>query len=306
MRRWAACFALGLSLLLVGCTRVSNDDVGVPPPNPVADVRMHQQAVDALARWDQAIAGTTGPVFLPVGDSFGQIGQWEPGNERDQDMLAAGRFVFDGDLPPSPSATTQVHWDDGTTATLPMLAAVDAFYDAPRVTSTCDGCGLLHVTGAVLIDGATNTTRGMARIPLWEFGLAGTAVRVTRPAVTDPPVRITPPSVDSTHPPAGTQIDSAVASPDGLTLTVNFIGTGTVADEGPCGSDYAGEAVESDHAVVVIIHELPEPQPLSDPHFACDLMRYLRSTTAELAKPLGDRAVLDDWQGLPVPVTREG
>jgi hypothetical protein len=58
--------------------------------------------------------------------------------------------------------------------------------------------------------------------------------------------------------------------------------------------------------VVVIIHEYPGPRPLSDPHFACVMMGHARSATATLAKPLGDRAVLEDRVGLPVFVTRLG
>jgi hypothetical protein len=306
MRRWLACLTLGLTVVLAGCMRVSNDDVGVPPPDPMADARMHDQAVDALVRWDQAIAGITGPVFLPVGDSFGQIGQWEPGNEHNKDSLAFGLFVVDGDLPASPSATAQVRWDDGTTATLPMLSAVDAYDQAPRMSSTCDNCTPLHITGATLTSDKAETTHGSATIPVWVYSLAGTSVRLTRPAVAEPPVKLTPPPWDSTNPPAGLQIDSAVVWADGLTLTANFVGAGTTADQGLCGEDYTAEPVESDHAVVVIIRAKPAARPLSDPHFGCTLIGYPRSATATLAKPLGDRAVLEDRQGLPVPVTRQG
>jgi hypothetical protein len=301
MRRWLTGLTLGLTLLLPGCTRVSNDDVGVLPSDPAADAEMHQQAVDALARWDQAVAGITGPVFLPVGDSFGMLGQWEPGNEHNKDSLAANRFLVDGDLPASPTATAQVVWDDGTTATLPMLSAADAYDQAPPMSSTCDGCPELHITGATLISGAAETTHGRAQIPLWAYSLAGTSVRLTRPAVAEPPVRLTPPPWDSTNPPAGMQIDSAVVSADGLTLTANFIGAGTIAQRGACGAAYSAEAVESDHAVVVIIHGL-----FGDAAEDCTTEGYARSAVAELAKPLRDRAVLEDREGTPVPVTRQG
>jgi hypothetical protein len=172
--------------------------------------------------------------------------------------------------------------------------------------STCDGCTSLHIISATLITDNAETTHGAATIPFWVYCLAGTSVQLTRPAVAEPPVRITPPPWDSTNPPAGLQIDSAVVSADGLTLTANFVGAGSTAASGACGADYTAELVESDHAVVVIIHEFPGPRPVSDPHFACTLIGYPRSATATLAKPLGDRAVLEDRQGLPVPVTRQG
>lgn len=65
-----------------------------------------------------------------------------------------------------------------------------------------------------------------------------------------------------------------------------------------CGADYTGEAVESANAVVVIIIEHPHADTMG-----CTALGALRTAPVELARPLGDRAVLEVRQGLPVPVT---
>jgi hypothetical protein len=306
MRRWVAGLAVALMMAPTACQRPLGVEGVAPTFGPVADnARMHQQAVEALARWDQAMAGVTGPVFLPVGDSFGQLGEWEPVNEGYKASLAAGLIVVDGDLPDSPSATAEVRWGDGSTATLPTVSAGGAVAQAPRMTSTCDGCDTLHITGAMLITDTAQSTRGPVTIPMWVYGLAGSSVRLTRPAVVEPAVGVTPPPWDSANPPSGLQIDSAVVSADGLTLTANFVGAKTIAQGGACGADDAGEAVESAYAVVVIIHQIDAPQPPGG-HVTCVAIGYSRSATATFAKPLGERVVLEDREGLPVPVTRQG
>ena len=70
----------------------------------------------------------------------------------------------------------------------------------------------------------------------------------------------------------------------------------------PCGADYSAEAVESAHAVVVI---LIAHRNVSDA-YGCTAVGAQRTTTVELAEPLGERAVLEVVQGLPVPVTITG
>jgi hypothetical protein len=90
-------------------------------------------------------------------------------------------------------------------------------------------------------------------------------------------------------------IDSATVQ--GTTLTAQFVGAPRPAT-GPCGVDYTAETVESANAVVVIILE----HRFSD-HEACTAIGGQRTATAQLAAPLGERAVLEVRQGTPVPVT---
>jgi hypothetical protein len=126
-------------------------------------------------------------------------------------------------------------------------------------------------------------------------------VRVTRIAVAgSATVTVSPPPWDANNPPAGLQIDSATTSTGSRQLTVAFTGSPGPASS-PCGIDYTGEAVESLRAVVVIFIGHPHA-----PGEACDAIGARRTAVVELAAPLGERAVLDVRQGLPVPVTITG
>jgi hypothetical protein len=66
--------------------------------------------------------------------------------------------------------------------------------------------------------------------------------------------------------------------------------------------DYTAEAIESELAVVVIVHERPYDGSGASTT-ACDLAGALRTAKVTLGYPLGKRAVLEVQQGLPVPVT---
>jgi hypothetical protein len=99
-------------------------------------------------------------------------------------------------------------------------------------------------------------------------------------------------------------IDSATTVGAGTRLTVNFVGSPGPASE-PCGVDYTAEAVESENAVVVIVVQHPYPGPYG-PNQGCTAVGFDRNATVDLVRPLGERAVLEVRQGLPVPVTITG
>ncbi|WIM97943.1 hypothetical protein ACTOB_001510 [Actinoplanes oblitus] len=97
---------------------------------------------------------------------------------------------------------------------------------------------------------------------------------------------------------SGLSIDSATLDARGTRMTVSFIGSPEPATQ-PCGIDYAAEPIESDRAATVIVLE----QPNGGGSGTCALIGASRTAVLNLARPLGDRAVLD-IQGEPVPVTR--
>jgi len=66
----------------------------------------------------------------------------------------------------------------------------------------------------------------------------------------------------------------------------------------PCGEDYTGDAVESDLAVVVIVTRHAHATFGG----GCSAVGADRNAVVTLAAPLGERAVLEVQQGLPVPV----
>lgn len=292
MIRWRALVLVAVVGLLAGCGSGSPFGGGADRP--------HQQARDALARYDQAVREAGGlPTFVPVGELTGQIGNWEPENGDNKLSLMDGRVVAVGPLPALTQSTGEVRWDSGTVHTLPLISADQALAQIVAAGgSSCPTCTPLQVTGARLATARIQTTRGPATAPAWEYTLRGTAVRVTRVAVArSATVTVTPPPWNSYDPPVGIAIESATTTSSGRQLTVHFTGAPDPGSK-PCGADYTAEALESDNAVAVIVTE--------HPHAADDVCNDVgadRTATVDLARPLGDRAVLESKQGLPVPVT---
>ncbi|SCG40073.1 hypothetical protein [Micromonospora inositola] len=265
---------------------------------------LRQQASDALARYEAAVRAVAGPPrFVPVGELTRQIGDWEPANGDHKQALGAGRIEAIVTLPGRSETSGKVVWADGTSDDLPLVSADAALAQIQQTRpGECPDCVPLKVTGARLTTMTIATTRGMVTAPAWEYTLSGTAVRVARLAV-DPSaiVRVTPPPWDDDHPHAGLAIESAATTTNGLELTVTFTGAPGPGSE-PCGIDYGAEAAESDQAVVVIIIAYPH----GGGGEACPSIGAERTATVELARPLGERAVLEVQQGLPVAITITG
>jgi hypothetical protein len=262
--------------------------------------RLRQQARDALVRYDKAVLDAGGPQsFVPVGDLTGQLGDWEPTNGDNKQALQSGRVVAATALPAAPQPDGKVDWDNGAVQTISLISPDEALQQlAAAGAGRCPECVPLEVTGARLTTARIQTTRGPATVPAWEYTLRGTAVRVTRVAVAGSAAdKITPPSWDPHNPPGGLAIESATTTTPGRQLTVAFTGAPGPGSQ-PCGADYSAEAVESANAVVVIV--------IAHPHAAdetCPAIGARRTTTVDLAQPLGERAVLEVQQGLPVPLT---
>lgn len=313
-RRWLVCVTA--LVVLAGCGTPADEPggsglvgpsgsaTGGPLFNTGGPGPLHQRARDILARYDTAIRDTGDhPRFVPVGDLIAQIGQWEPANgDNHKRALGTGQIIARGPLPDAPPDTAHVVWDGGVSAQVAVLSAEQAL-ERLRSTFTgdCAGCRPLEVTGARLTTTQVATTRGTATAPAWEYTFAGTSVRVTRVAVADSAV-VTLPELpwDRYDIPRGPTVEAATTSSSGAQVIVEFTGAVGPKSE-PCGADYTAEAVESAHAVVVVVTEHPYPADV-----ACRAIGERRSAVAQLAQPLGERAVLEMRQGLPVRVTITG
>jgi hypothetical protein len=284
----AIAVAMVLALALSACL----------PGTEANPMRLQAQARAALERWAAAVAAGGGPTgFVPVGELTGQIGDWEEAVGDNKAALFAGMVIAATALPEDPPAGGEIQWPDGTVQPVAVVSAVQAL-EAIRSGSdgSCPDCSPLQVTSARLTTGPLETSRGRATVPMWAFTIAGTAVEVTRVAVAQGVV-VQPPPWDANNPPLGIGIRAATGTVAGRSLTVSFTGAPGPASEG-CGADYTAEAVESELAVVVIVHEHRNGQL-----GACAAVGAERFATVELARPLGDRAVLEVQQGLPVAVT---
>lgn len=279
--------------------------VGVPSSDPDSS-RLHQQAQAVLARWDAAVAAAGPSAFVPTGELTGQVGDWEEAvGSNNKVALMSGvieaAVTLSGETPPD----GQVRWQDGSTQTVRLVSAQQAFADIKADgVQPCPECVPLQITGAQLTSGQVETSRGRADAPMWEFAVQGTAVLVTRVAIAAR-ITVARPTWDPYDPnnqPVGISIESATGTVGGRQLTVSFVGAEGPATEA-CGADYSAEAVESSTAVVVIVTEHWHNGGVGE---ACSLVGYGRSAEVELAAPLGDRAVLEVRDGQPVPVALTG
>jgi len=310
--RLAGIFVVAFAFTASGCARSPGQGSAQPPSSsslpsslpstPTPTDKEHLQARALLDRWAAAVAAAGGPPWFYVapGLESAPLGEWESvdfgGNAKIAlyaGALVASTTLSDGTPPPG-----EVRWADGVTRILPLMSANDAL-EALKADGNqqCGDCHPLILTGATLSFADITTSRGQASVPVWEFAIDGTAVRVARVAVS--------PSATATLPPtegAGMRIESATGMRAGRELTVTVVGSPGPASQ-PCGADYDGEAVESDLGVVIIVHE---HRYVSDPNaspIACAAVGAFRKVTVQLTRPLADRAVLDPSQGLPVPVT---
>lgn len=293
LRRLGIVAVVALAVGMSGCALLSKDN----------SARLHQEAQADLARWADAVAAAGGhTAFVPVGELTAQVGDWEEAvGNNSKPALMAGLVEASVTLPAETPPDGEVRWQDGGTETVRLISAPQALSElkadgAGSCPGCCPDCVPLQITGARLTSGSVETSRGPADVPVWEFTLRGTAVRVTRVAVAAR-VALVLPTWNPNDPPVGISIDSASGTVGGRQLTVTFVGAPGTGDQ-PCGADYTSEAVESEMAVVVIVTE----QPHNGGGEACLLVGARRTAEVQLSAPLGERAVLEVRQGLPVAV----
>lgn len=287
----------GLVLVLAGCSYLG---LGT-----AQEQALHDRAQQILDRWGQAAGSAASGSVVIAGDLTGG-GGWNGPNANDQKIaFMSGAIDATSSLPTDPPSPGQVVWADGTTQSVALLSAAEALQamaDELRAGGggDCSDCQPLHVIGAELVNGEVDTPHGPATAPLWKFEWAPGEEPIdpiTYVAIRDLIV-VSPLATDDVR---GMHIDRAYGSKDSPDLAVQFVGSPYGGDN-PCGADYTAEAVESNLAIVVIVHESHAasggPQP-------CAAVGATRTATAHLSTPLGDRVLLDIQDGAPVAVSNE-
>ncbi len=287
---------LAAAAALAACSTLpSSAPVGA---NPSPADRIHGQAQEALARWADAVARSGGASITFVGGMTAQVGTWENSVEdNNKAALLAGRVEAATPLPEDQPPRDEVRWLDGSKVAVSVLSAAASLEAlvAAGDPAACSDCRPLRITDAQLATTLTETSRGPANVPTWVYSIAGSSVTVTRVAV-DESVTVVPPPWNADDPPVGISIEGATGAADSRKLEVSFIGA-VKGQEEPCGADYSTEAVHSDLAVVVIVTEHRNAAPAG-----CDAIGRTRTAEVTLKDPLGERAVLEIKQGLPVSV----
>jgi hypothetical protein len=295
-------------LAIVGFVVGASGCTSAAPASSARAAELHRQAQEALARWDAAVAASAGGSgFILVGEATLFVGQdWGPNIDGGNAKMAwyAGLFLAADPLPSEAPPDGTIQWQDGTTHSVPVISAQQALTDLKAAgVSPCPDCTPLQITGATLTTATFQSSRGPVQAPAWEFSLKDTDVKLDQVAVggkfTAPPVPTPNDQANgqqAAQPWVGPPVGSATVDASGTTLTVAFTGAPDTGDK-RCGADYTAEAIESDTGVVVIVYEHPNTTPA-----ACSLVGAFRTAQVTLAKPLGNRTLID-LAAQPISVT---
>jgi len=250
-----------------------------------------QRARHVIAQWDQSRAARswrTGLVLL----NRDELTQLPPGagfaDGRQKHAFALGRYRLAAALPAKP-LRDHIRWASGATLHLPLMDATTAFATL-AAQQPCPGppCGQLTVTAARPGTVTAQTSRGAARIPAWQFTVAGLSWPVSEVAVA-PDAMVTLPSLGGV-PAAGRStpgVESLGAvSADGRTLTLRIL-------TGACTTARGGRSYEGARAVVVGSWQIESGGN-------CIAVGLMRSVRVTLTRPLGTRVVLDVASGQPL------
>lgn len=265
-----------------------------------------QGLVDA---WDQQ----TSQDFIGVGADweFRTTGRWADiqGADRPYALALDLHRVATRTTLPDDAPDGTVRWADGRTGHAVPMGARTALERMRATGIKCTNCPPGEFDGVRLrpmtITAATPTTmrvrssRGWATIPAWRYTFAERpGIQAIQAAVRS----AVPPKVARTwQAPLSLRIDRARLGADGRTLTGWFVGG--PAGSGQCGENYTGYAVQSGHAVGILVVRVPN-DPGWKGDVVCTTEGYDRSVTVKLDAPLGDRVVIETMLGRAVMVER--
>ena len=287
--------ALAMGFALVGCW------VGTG----LNQTGQTQQLRELLTQW-AALVDNTPPNAVIVTGELINGGGWNGPNADDQKIaFLDGQIQAVEPLPTGVPAFGQITWSDGSTQSVDLISAADAL-SAMIATSgdsgPCKDCKPLQVTAAHLTNIDVSTSRGDASVPVWQFDFPQDQ------APMDPISFVALKNVVAVNSASlgdglneGTRVDDAYGAADSSELTLTFTGSPWDSSN-PCGADYRAGFAESDIAVAVIVNEHSGTMPISSNgvQVACPAVGREHGVTIYLAKPLGNRTILDMSSGVPI------
>ena len=255
----------------------------VPPPPPASRTSI------ALAAWSHFPVNASPRLLILI----------------DGDNVNAPALGF-------PSDDTKAAYDDGDMTapsrflTGPRSAAGFLLVSSQSAFNTLKGAAIsgppattaLVVTSVMLGTSVFRTDRGQRTLPAWLFSFQGVQypaqVLAVAPTRIFSPRRVTLP--DAT-PESSLPVGSATLGADRRTLTVEV--AGAPKGSGPCDATYSLRTGASQKAVAVAISQVVHYKS----GVGCLLQASLIHLNTKLAKPLGNRVVVDAYSAAAVPVT---
>lgn len=275
--------------LLTGCG--SRSGVLVPESSGGDNGQATTRARQVLARYEKVYPGSARGAVGVTSELVSQLGEWEPTNGANDKIAVLSGHVALRAAASGPAGRSVVRWADGKVMpvrTVSARAAVETLKNTSG-QQDCYGCTAVVLGHPQLTRRTVETTTGRASVPAWSFSVRGSRVRVTVVAVDAAFVVPTLPEVGA---PPGPYVGVDSAEPLGpRSLVLHFTGAHGTARQS-CGADYTTTAIESAHAVAVLVRALPH-----DGAEACPAVGYFRTATVQLTAPLAGRAVLDAVHG---------
>lgn len=256
------------------------------------------QARQLLARYEKSIATTTPGAIGITSQLVDQVGNWEPTVGGNNKMALLTGHVREQAMSGTVAHRSTVQWADGRqmpVQTTTMRQALQTVHDEGHGQS-CNGCTPVTLGDPRLTRIVVHTTTGNATVPAWSFAVRGSRVRATVVAIDTADIVPALPQLSGLSGPFVSFDSAHVRAP--RTLTVSFVGV-PGAGRVICGADYAATAVESRHAVAVLIQVFPHRGSADE---SCSAVGQLRTATVQLTAPLAGRAVLDVVHGQAGPL----
>jgi hypothetical protein len=279
--------------MLGGCARA----VELSPGSPVsADPSVSNTAFVARAKevvqtWQRADMPKTWRLgFVPLSServiALGDLGF----TGESKQAFMAGYFTMHAGLP-LPPPPGQVIFPDGARMTVRLLTAEAALADIDRPnTSACSHpCTPFEIIDIRLGTVKVLTTRGNASTPAWMFTIAGLKAPIAYMAVADNDVSDIPAAPAADYPALEGLVGAEnLISVDGATVAF-ALGVGA------CDTDIRPLVYETSDTVAL-------GGSVATPRGLCEAILKLAPVTVVLAKPVGNRALINGLNGRPLTV----
>ncbi|WP_213453645.1 hypothetical protein [Rhizomonospora bruguierae] len=314
MRRLFAPIGATVLVLLAAACAGEYDGPHAVPPTAGAEALFGMRAAQLAEGWRAAPGAArwrTG--FVPLQDLTVVSGDAGFTDETKQAFMA-GWYRSEAPLPGNGGGHGAIVFADGQRMEVPLVGAAEAYGvldqgdpppchptagspppagagpDGTTSTTSPQVCTALTVTGVRLGTVPLRTSRGEATVPAYLFTVRELKAPVARVAVAPSAIAEAPAaSMPAEQSPSWLRSASGLSHIDGATLEY-LLGLGA------CDVDVKPLFVEYDDAVVVGGTARTEGDVCTD-------QLVIKTVTVTLAKPLGDRVVLDAGTGQPLSLT---
>ncbi|MGP3967355.1 hypothetical protein [Streptomyces sp. 6N223] len=236
------------------------------------------QGSDEAAAWSEGYYPVDGPVQLPDGGLRG---------EQDQRAYDRGGFTLSTALPDGHTRDERVRWEDGTSMPVTAMSAEAALNVVDTGAGQRPDSATLEVTGAEAGEMRLHTSRGPATVPAWHFTLDGYDTPLIVAAVEVPEPLNAPVEPVEGDPGEAQPLEGVVSvSGDGTSVTL-------MTGRGACDGGTAVDVYETEGSVVLAGLVTDE----AGPGVMCTDQLITEPVTVELDEPVGERALLDSFDG---------